>query len=289
MTWFKFFLFLSVTIVGLSQAQSKVKVFEISKSKAPVYRKPSFDAAVIIRLKKGQKLYGSDKEIEGSDGFGIFYKVRLKKGLYGYVLDTSTKGFTPKGRLKSSGSIYGNIKEIQKSGRQVDPWQKTSVIYTKSYGLALQMFPKYSIEFKDRKKSSQEWTFGLSLSGPGWIFSSFPLDINLLFSPSSPSLFDSFTQGHSGYFGFLELGVPFELKKGRSWSIFAELAAVVSHHSYKLKINNENLKSSSTDLGLNGGLGVGYRWRRYLFKLDAKYYKVKEDHVGLGLRVQRIF
>lgn len=265
---------------------AKVRVVEIEKHGAAVYKKPSFDARVIIQLKRGQKLYSSDKKIQGLDGMGLFYKVRLKKGIYGYVLDTALKGFVPKGPLSSS-PLSGKRKKRERSDRQ-DHYAKTSPYYTKSYGILLQSL-RYSLKFQDDKKSSQEGMFGLSLSGPGWLLKSFPLNINLSFAPSPPALFDSFTQDQSGYFAFLEASIPFEIRRGKNWAMALGIGAVLSHYDYKVTINSVEEPSSSTDLGLVGNLGAGYRIGRYFLKADFKYYKIKSDHMAFALRFQRIF
>ena len=80
-------------------AQAKVVKLKLRKS-TPVYKTASFDAPVIATLKRGTVIYGTRRP--RPSGFGYFHKVRVKKGVYGYIPDTAVEGFKKKGKLSKN-------------------------------------------------------------------------------------------------------------------------------------------------------------------------------------------
>ncbi len=266
----------------------KVSILQIAKPDTSVYELPSFDARILVNLKRGQKLYGLNKKIVGTDGFGLFYKVRLKKNVYGYILDTSVKKFK-EARNKRKGRISGRaLKKRQHKAKTVSSYDGYSVPYSKSYGLVFSSL-SYVLDINKNTEKSKEMFFGGKISGAGWGISSFPLDISLLFSPSSPSLLDSFTQDHSGFMVLSEVGLPFEINRGFNWSIYASISGVLSYYSFDLILNGAKESSNKAELGISGGLGAGIRIGRYIFNLESKYIKLSNNHTGFEFSVKRIF
>ncbi|MGH1469068.1 MAG: SH3 domain-containing protein [Bdellovibrionales bacterium] len=275
-------------------AQSKTTTVEISKSNVQVYKKPSFDADVIVALKKGQKLYALKKKIVGEDGFGLFYKVRLKKGVHGYILDTSVRGFKAKTRSvkkkqKKSGGISGGATKEDNKVEEKSPssYKAYSPLYAKSYGLLVSSL-NYSVNTKSGTRKSNEMFFGGKISGQGW-GAPLPLEVSLLFSPSSPSLFDSFTEKHSGFVAISEVGLPFEIKKGSNWSIFLSLSGVLSYYNFSYVLGGQDVSGSKLEFGASAGLGGRIRFGRYILGVEGKYIKLGASHTGAHISLSRIF
>ncbi len=268
--------------------QLKVSILEIERSSTQVYASPSFDARIIINLKRGQKLYGLNKKIVGTDGFGLFYKVKLKKNMYGYILDTSVKKFKET-RNKKEGRILGRaLKKHQRKVKIVSSYDGYSVPYSKSYGLVLSSL-SYALEIKGSTQKSTEMFFGAKILGTGWGISFFPLDISLSFSPSSPRLLDSFTQDHSGFIVLSEVGLPLEIKRGFNWSIYTTISGVLSYYSFNLAFDKVKESSQKAEFGISGGLGGGVRFGRYILNLEGKYIKLRTSHTGVQFSIKRIF
>ena len=85
-----------ICIFVSSFAHAKVVKLTLRKS-TPVYKTASFDSEIVAQLKRGDKIYGTQRP--KPSGFGYFHKVRIKKGVYGYIPDTAVKGFKKKGKL----------------------------------------------------------------------------------------------------------------------------------------------------------------------------------------------
>ncbi len=284
---------LKSSLKAKKKKKSKVRVLQISTPNAEAYDEPSFDARVIIRLKRGQKLYGLKRKISGTDGLGLFYKVRLKKGVYAYILDTSVKGFRPRAELRSGGGISGRATQAKKNTNTKSEKSKTSydgysVPYSKSYGVVVSSLD-YGFKTGGGDQSSKETFLGLKLSGAGWVSKSIPVDISFLYSSSSPKLFDSFTQAHSGSMFFLEGAIPLEWKKGKNWSIYGSVGAVISYYNFDITLGGETGDSKKTELGYSLGLAGGVRLGRYLLKAEVKYFKTGAKSIGSQVSLQRIF
>ena len=96
---FKIIIFIFISLLFSSSiASAKVVVLKL-RTASPVYKKPSFDSKVMVNLKKGFRIYGLDTPVTLKGGFGLFYKVRLKKKIYGYIPDTAIEGFKKRGKL----------------------------------------------------------------------------------------------------------------------------------------------------------------------------------------------
>lgn len=283
----RYLLFFILSFSCIDLAFSKVVIHQIAKSDTPIYKEASFDSKVMIRVKRGQKLYGLDKTVEGKDGFGLFYKVKLKKGIYGYVLDTDLVGFKPDGVFSQKESK--NALGTRRKKRDSTKWDRSSIVYSKSLGLSYS-YLNYTLQTRNSKEKAGTSFFGAKLTGP-WLYKNLPLDINLLMSPSSPSLFDDITTKHSGFIGFLDVSILFELFKDTDWSVYGGLGGALSYYSFELDFNgtNETSKSTQTDFGFSGVLGFGYKINRFTVKLEGKYFNTNQSQTAALLSVQSFF
>lgn len=90
------------------ESSSGVVRLVVIKPSATVYSKADFDSDVLIVLPARRQVYGTAKTITGAAGLGLFHKIRLKKGLYGFVLDTdvrSTGAAAPAVKKKNDTSV----------------------------------------------------------------------------------------------------------------------------------------------------------------------------------------
>ena len=268
-------------------AFSKVVVHEISKNNTPIYKNADFGSKVLVKVKRGQKLYGLDRTVEGKDGFGLFYKVKLRKNIYGYVLDTDLVGFKPDGMFSKAGSE--NVLGTKRKKRDSTKWNRSSIVYSKSLGLSYS-YLNYTLQTISSKEKSGVSFYGLKMTGP-WLFEKLPLDINFLISPSSPSFFDEITTQHSGFIGFLDVSLLFELMKNTDWSVYGGLGGALSYYSFELDFNGttETSKSTQTDFGFSGVLGAGYKIDRFTIKLEGKYFNTNQSQTAALLSVQSFF
>ena len=251
---------------------------------ANVYKSPSFDAKVLVRLKEGRKVLGTKKTVAGTDGFGLFHKVRLRKGLYGYILDTSVKGFKPEGifnkRKKKSGGFFS---------RRRDSNQIYSSTKSRSFGLSY-TFMDYSIQASDQTLNSGSSLFGLKFTGP-WLSPGLPLDIGLSVSPGAPSLLDTVSTEASGFFAFLDVSYQFVVFKSLKSEAYWSLAPALSYYSFDITFNGEteSRDSSQLDFGVSVGAGYAYNISDFVLRLEAKYLRTNDAQLAGTVSLQRYF
>ena len=146
------------------------------------------------------------------------------------------------------------------------------------------------METANGKRKSKETFFSLKFSNPKIGAKKIPLDFTLFYSPSSPALFDKFTQGHSGSIFLLDASFPLQWIKKEKWSVYFGLGALVSHFDFKLRQSEQNFGSSKTELGYSAKIVGGYRiFEKYLVKLEGVYLKAGTDQIGVNLSLQRSF
>jgi len=116
-----------------------------------------------------------------------------------------------------------------------------------------------------------------------------PLDLNLRFSPSAPSSFETFTSESSGFVALTDLSLPLEWVRGKHWSVFISLGLALSYYSFDFVKDGASESSSAVDFGGVLRLGSGYRMGAFVARLEAEYLNVGTDHLGLGLSLQRVF
>lgn len=267
-----------------TKKNSKVRVLELSKS-SYVYKKPNFDSKVLLKLSSGKRILGSKVTYEGEDGFGLFHKVRLKKGVYGYIVDTSVVGFEPTGILKKKqkkkrGGFFSN------KGRKK---KNLSPTLSKSAGLTYS-YLNYSIKAIDETLTSGVSAFGLKFSGP-WLIKNLPLDISVFFSPSAPNFFESISTKASGFLGFLDVSYQSAFLKAPKQEAYWNVGAVLSYYSFDVLYNGEteSRASSQLDFGFSAGLGYAYNFEPFLVRLEGRYYKTNESHLAGLISLQRYF
>jgi len=297
-----FLLFMSTFFV-CSFAQAKVVKLKLRKS-TPVYKTASFDAPVIAKLKRGQRIYGTHKP--RPSGFGYFHKVRVKKGVYGFIPDTAVVGFKKKGKLakkkikskkkiskkskSSGGGISGRAGGLKKKSKGLGRTRsyQTSLLKERSIGLSL-LSLNYKLDTAVEAVKSNELFYGLKLSGAGWGLSRAPLDLNFVFSPSAPSSIETFTSNGSGFVALTDLSLPLEWVRGKHWSVFVSLGIALSYYSFDFERAGASESSSSIDFGGVARFGTGYRFGAYIARLEAQYINVGADHLGFGFSLQRVF
>lgn len=108
------FLFMGLTVAMFcpSHAHASVAKLMVVKPTATVYAGPDFDAEVIFQLPAKRQVYGTKKTFVGATGLGLFHKVRLRQGVYGYVLDTDVKVLETQDSKSSSSK-----KKVLKKGK----------------------------------------------------------------------------------------------------------------------------------------------------------------------------
>lgn len=300
-----------------AQAESRIGVLEIRKRRVPVYKKASFDSRIIAYAKKGKKLYGTKKTRPGIEGFGLFHKVKLRKGLFGFILDTDVVGFKKdvkkksrlgrSSKLKSGGSRKSRLSRSRKSKKKrsssrdensskksasnetkMSKWKGYPLSFVKAYGLTYGVVD-YTIEFGGVDLSSNESGFGFKLSGPGWLFKTMPIDLTLFAHLGGVEGLNTVSQNESsGMFILSDLTFPFRLKHSNNWSIYGGVGLLLNYADLEFRLNDEDKGFSGLSVGAVGTLGFVYSYQDWLFKVEPKFYWEGSQFFGTMFSIQRV-
>lgn len=153
------FMGLAVAMFGPSKAHASVAKLVVVKPAATVYAGPDFDAEVIFQLPAKRQVYGTKKTFVGATGLGLFHKVRLRQGVYGYVLDTDVKVLETQDS-KSSSSKKKVLKKSKASSTSKGARIKTK---PKAKSAAVRAKPKPKVK---ESKAPEEPASGFQISQP---------------------------------------------------------------------------------------------------------------------------
>jgi len=266
-----------------SVARKNTKVFVLSKS-AKVYKQPNFDSRVIANFKKGSKVLGTINKTSGTDGFGLFHKIRLKKGIYGYIIDTSIDGFRADG-------LFNKSQKKKKRGffsKRSRKKKSRSIKGARSIGLSY-AFSDYKL-----KTSNQELKTGASFYGlkyTGLWKNRFPIDVGLIYSSNVSNLFESVAFESSGYALLMDMTTFFTLYKAKSYLAYINLGALASYYSFDFNLigDTQARNSSKTSIGFVAGLGLAFDFNSFILRTEARYFKDHDSQLMAVLSLQRLF
>ena len=270
---------------SLSKKKTKsFKILEVSRV-TNVYQRPNFDAKVIIRLESGRKIVGAIKTTQGTDGFGLFHRVKLKKGFYGYIVDTDIKGFKPSGIFSRQEKKRGGFFSRRRNQNR----HHFSPMKSISFGLTY-AYMDYNIATLDQTLSSKSSLFGFKFTGP-WLFHNLPLDLTLLLNSGAPSLFDAVATEVEGYFGFLDLSYQSVFGEGLNSKMYWSLGPALSYYDFDIQFNglSESKFSSRLDIGVSVGLGWAHTINSFLVRFEGRYLRTNESHLTGLISIQRYF
>ena len=268
---------------SLSKSKSKsFEVLEIGKT-TNVYKAPNFDSKILMRLESGRRVVSTKKVIQGTDGFGLFYKVKLRKDVYGYVVDTDIKGF------KASGVFSKSQKKGDGFFRRRNKNQIFSPTKSRSFGFSY-AYMDYSLAISNQTLSSKSSFFGFKLTG-SWLSPNLPLDVTLLISSKTPSLLDRVSTESEGFFGFLDVLYQSVFIRSFNSELYWTIGPAISYYNFDILFSGESeLKSSSQlDLGVSLGLSYAYNLGLFLIRFEGRYIKTNEPQIVGLMSVQRYF
>jgi hypothetical protein len=266
----------------------------ILQSGTLVYEKPSFDAEVIAEVSAGREYEMSTRKFAG-----IFYRVRLRPNVIGYVADTDIKPLFEKPEEK----LPRNVREAKRESRQEkerkrNPKPKAkpqrSFEMTRYFGLGMtQVQYKEEAVGKTRRENLNFLQF--KLFGPNVLVEGpFPTEFNLMFFSGAPSYYEKTTgQGANGFilmtdFKFLNLRPV-----GPSMITHFGFGPVLRYSQFDVAVLDAGqLKSyslGSMALGLSFSGGLGFRLGSLAARGELRYDWEKQQHLGFGANLQYAF
>lgn len=242
------------------------KVVVISDG-ASVYQGPSFDSAVVGIMPRGTQMWASKKAIRGTDKLGFFYQVRVRN-LSGYVADTDIR--TSK-----------VVNEAKRRAREEENAKGEEPIYLTRYVGGAFSLVNYTEKFSGRKLTSSLPVYGLRMTGPGTLFDGPPLDFNFWFTLSHPGYYSRFSSGTpSGFLLFGDVMALFPFLDSGKFVVNYGLGLMYTYTHYNIPVKGENFNSQELRVGVDLGLGVGYRIHKSVLRADIKYYFEKTQYMA---------
>lgn len=286
----------SETVLAQARPPAQVPRGRILQSGTLIYEKPSFDAEVIAEVSAGREYEMSTRK------FGeIFYRVRIRPNLIGYVADTDIKPLFAKPKEKLPKNVRAARKEQQarsqpqeSSRKDEKPEAQRSFEMTRYFGIGLtQVQYKEDAIGKTRKENLNFLQF--KLFGPNVLVEGpFPTEFNLMFFSGAPSYYEKATgQAANGFvmmtdFKFLNLR-PI----GRSMLTHFGFGPVLRYSQFDVAVQDGGrLKSyslGSMALGMSFSGGIGIRLGPLAARAELRYDWEKEQHLGLGANLQYAF
>jgi hypothetical protein len=274
---------------------------------AAIYEKANFDSPVMDYLERGKKVLISKRVYRGAGGLGAFYKIKIRRGIFGYVtdvdvqVDREAKNRVEDSRRKppgQSGDVDDPLKinpdlENPEEGNP-DGDGRGGIYLTRYLGLGLNQFG-YAETIAKRKKSANTSLIAIKLSGPGKSMGGMPLDYEFSFTSKAPSFYG---QSFSSSKGFLFLShamtiMPLKVFKEGMFFYGFGLVAKYSKFDVVIKENANKTPVDSQDLvaGLGGHFGYTHSFSqgKYAIRVDGKYYYEKESYLGYGASLQMKF
>lgn len=292
---------------SFAEAQAKKRVMRdpgqrgrVTVDGAAVYEAPNFDSPVMDYLDRGKTILISRRVYRGAGGLGAFHKIRLRKGVFGYITDVDIQIIGALGKK-------GAPTQAQPAPKpQVDPTDPTQIqpelessiaqdeanqgagIYLTRYLMANYATYDYTEKLANKTQSADFSMFGFKLSGPGSIMGGLPLDLEMNLAMGEP---DFYSQYFTSVKGFMLLGHAMLMLPGMEFKrglLFYGGGLSAKYARYEvITRNSPNLPAIDSQdlvLGLAGQFGYAHQiGSKYLLKADFRYYFEKESYMGYAV------
>ncbi|MCB0351397.1 MAG: hypothetical protein KDD38_09455 [Bdellovibrionales bacterium] len=267
-----------------------------------VYEVPNFDSPVLEYMDRGKQVKISKKIYPGIGGLGAFYKIRIKKGFYGYIADTDAE-VSRKGKSSRDGSD-DDEDDDENLESETDPTKLQSGLFsenvqeegadtfylTRYIGFAYSSF-NYSEVLRNQVETSPVKMLGMKMSGPTGIMGGMPLDMNVLFTTTAPNFYSDISDATSGFMLISDALVVLPLYESQRVILYYGFGAMLRYSSWQVKLKSQPGKAAidSQELGLGAAVTGGAALRlgaRLVLRADARYYYEKEPYLGYGAALQ---
>ena len=271
---------------GQRKKQEKRSKVARLRNESAVYEAPNFDSPVKLFFSKGKKVRYFLKRYKGPGNFGVFYKVKIRRGEYGYVVEDDID--VSKGLVKSpmdSGGIEGPFKEIP-FDTDDGPNLGDSIYLSRYVGLTYSQI-NYSEDVAGRSLSASTGFLGLKFSGPGVLIGA-PLDVNIMLLPQTPSYYKRFASATTGFLLVSDIVFMLPLVEWEGALLYYGVGPLVTYSKYNVALRSSRLTLDSQEIrmGASFPLGVAIKLGKALVKAEAKYYFEKKKYFGFQLGVQ---
>ena len=273
-------------------AMRKSKVVRL-RNESPIYEAPNFDSPVKIFFSKGKKVRYFLKRYKGPGGFGIFYKVKIRKGEYGYVVEDDIH--LPKNVAEESQESLGEgiSGPFGESPFDIDegPNLGDSIYLSRYVGITYNRI-NYSEIVLNQRLSAVTNLFGVKLSGPGVLIGA-PLDVNIMvLFGGVPRYYKRFVGVARGFLLISDIVFMLPLAEWKESLVYYGVGPLLTYSKYDLRFKGLSSvwDSQEVRMGASFPLGLAIRWdKKFLIKSEFKYYFEKERYFGFQVGFQMAY
>lgn len=239
---------------------------------AMVYSSASFDAPVVSYLPANKKIEISSKN------YGPFYRVKIKKGSYGFISDVDLQilGEASKNKKGPKSQPVAEAKTKQQNNDDgIERFEtRRPIDEIKAMGLNLSMVG-YTEKILGDEPLANVFMFGMKFTGPGLLLTP-PMDINVAMSMSPPDYYnDPAVNGAkpAGYLIYADTLLQFPFLSSENTMVYLGLGPFVTHLNAKVATASGIYSTNATRFGLESMLGMGIRMGKSLiFRIEGKYF-----------------
>lgn len=273
------------TLTPAKKKQSSNQSAVIKVEGAMIYENASFDAAVITYLPIGKKVTISKKT------YGPFYRIKVKKGVIGYISDVDLEIKAGSGKSKDGDPKTQMLAEQEKTEnaesqggeeftRSKKPLEEATVM-----GLGVTLL-NYSEHIFGQNPSANMTMYGLKLTGTDLMVPTL-MDIGISFALSPPSYYSSGSEAApSGYLIIADSLLVMPFMGGEDLIAYLGFGPFLNYSSIKIVLANQLLKMDLLKLGAEGMIGVGFRTGTAVIKIEGKYFYDSESYYAGTLGIQ---
>ena len=266
-----FFLILSFGLSSLAKgAKVKAQVAVVVNQGAAVYAEAHFDAQVMATLKAGKKVFISRKV------YGPFYKIRVRRGVWGYVSDIDVR---PLGKKKKSKQRYSK-KDLKKPPQKKHKVDSRAIYEKKFITFSLGQLSLKEQAFGKSFSSSPLTVFGGRYIKPGLILGQLPSEISAVFYPQAPDYYKTHTgKGTSGLLAIIEavIHLPFVIADHRYF--YLGLGPMLAYSDYFLIKDNKSENLQNWRFGAVLALGWTQKVTDQIaLNVDYKLYREDQNY-----------
>ena len=255
------------------------------KNESPVYEAPNFDSPVKLFLPKGKRVRYFPKRHKGPGGFGVFYKVKIRKNEYGYVVEDDIDA--PKKPLVKSPSHNNEIDgPFGEAPFDIKDDSNHSIYLSRYMGFTYNLV-NYSEDIAGQNLTAITNFLGIKLSGPGVLIGA-PLDVNIMILFGTPTYYQRFASATTGFLLISDIIFMLPLVE-RQWAlIYYGAGPLLTYSKYDVKVKGLKSIWDSQEIRMGGSfpLGVAFKFSSFLLKAEAKYYVEKKRYFGLQVGLQ---
>jgi hypothetical protein len=263
---------------------------------AAIYEAQNFDAPVVDYFDRGKRVRVSNKVYQGTGGLGSFYKIRVRKGVYGFISDVDVEvsgkknTVTRTARTDEGENVDPTVLQDDTGEPQENADIGGTVYMTRYIGFTYVSY-NYSEVIGNKLYSAATPFYGLRISGPSNMVGGMPLDIELSVSPTVPDFYNRFAKDSSGFILSTQAMAMLPIIDTKKQSLYYGFGLMFRYSKYEVKLDSNPTAPPipSEESALGGVLGVGYALGlgpSLCFRVDARYIVEKEKYPAYGASLQ---